>query len=203
MQPRVSINDLYICAGSASLFGALGYDGGPLIHEQRCRYVSCPYREGSWHRPRTALREPYGDFLEAIELCYCCASVVIASGSKFSSFFCGDCRTAVSRLRDALGIAAIPFGRHSLMNGASLSGAGARDPRQLNAFASAVQRSFNRIDRLCTWQRVVVADRVAAMHPDATYVPAAAYAAFAEGNALSKPEMFQQLCGYFEIAVQT
>ena len=202
MRTNVSIDHLYICAGSAGLFGALGYDGGPPIQEQRCRYVDCPYREERWHRPKTELPEPFGDFPEAIELCHCCASAVIPSGSKFSSFFCDDCRAAVMRLTSALGTAAIPLGRHSLMNGVTLAGgAAARDPLRVKSFALAVQHSFNRIDRLWSWQRTVVADHIAAMQLDARCVPASAYLAFTASDALPKRELFRQLCRYFGIEV--
>lgn len=195
---RASAEHLNLCAGSGDLFGPVGYDGAPPIHEQRCRWIACPYRDERWHRPQTGLREPFGDFPTALELCYCCASELISSGSKFSSFFCDPCRAAVTGLKDSVGRTVIPLGRHSIMNGLSLNGPALRDPRIVAAFASATKNSFDRMDRLFTWRRGVLTDHIAAMCQDARHVPAVEYSAFTAIHAAPKAEMFRQLCKYFQ-----
>jgi hypothetical protein len=197
VEQKASAEHLYICTGSGDLFGRLAYGGGPPTHEQRCLWYQCAYREAPWHQPRTDLPEPGGDFPTALELCHCCAGVLIPSGSKFSSFFCEECRAAVQQLRETVGFTVIPFGRHSIMNGMNLSGAAARNPRLLAQFASATQHSFDCMDRLFAWQRGVVADHAAVIRPGAHYVSAPEYLAFVERHGLPKADMFQQLCRFF------
>jgi hypothetical protein len=72
----------------------------------------------------------------------------IRSGSRWSSFYCGECRKMiVERNRSAHGWA-IPLGRHSLLNGISL---GLVEDRQ--RFSDEVGGLFDAIDRLEEWSR--------------------------------------------------
>ena len=57
------------------------------------------------------------DFNLGYETCYCCGLEVITSGSRWSSFFCRDCKKAIRKFNDSVGTCVIPIGRHSLMNG--------------------------------------------------------------------------------------
>jgi hypothetical protein len=193
------MKNLRVCAGSGDLFGLIGYGGAAASYEQRCYWTKCPYRDEAWHRPQSALREPPGDFPAKLELCYCCAAEVIPSGSKFSSFFCEECRAAVHQANIELGRVVIPLGRHSLMNGIALRGGTNCDSSRIAGFADAVNWSFNRIDRLFMWHRGVVSDRVAAMADSARLVAADAYLTYAASYDVTKAEMFGQLCRYFGI----
>jgi len=190
---------LYVCTGSGESFGLLSYEGGPPTHEQRCLNSKCPYREEAWHRPQTDLPHPPGHSPTELELCYCCASEIIQSGPRWSSFFCEPCRVAVVGLKNDLGFPPIPLGRHSIMNGLALTATAARDPRQAAAFVTATRSLFDRSHLLCDWRRVVIADRGAAMHRDTPYVSVPAYLAFSYRHALPKAEMFRQLCRYFGV----
>ncbi len=58
-----------------------------------------------------------------VELCYCCGIEPIKSGSRWSVFFCDECKDCVLSFNRRSGQWIIPIGRHSLMHGASL-GAG-------------------------------------------------------------------------------
>ena len=189
------VRDMCICTGSAGLFGPFSYDGGAPTHEQRCLYQDCEQRLAAWHAARTGLPEPRGDFPEAVELCHCCAQTLIPSGSKFSSFFCDECRVRVVALNGSYGLAVVPLGRHSLMNGWALRGGA--DAPALDVFASGVRGMFSRIDRLLTWQRGLVQDNVAAMGQATPYVAAPEYIAFALEHSLPKAELFRQLCRFF------
>ena len=51
------------------------------------------------------------DINEWIRLCDCCLAVPMRSGSKWSSFFCNNCRPGI-----LAGERGIPIGRHSMMN---------------------------------------------------------------------------------------
>jgi hypothetical protein len=57
------------------------------------------------------------DFNKAYETCYCCGLEVIQTGSRWSTFFCRDCRKAIRKFNDSVGTCVIPLGRHSMMNG--------------------------------------------------------------------------------------
>jgi hypothetical protein len=199
MDLEPSAEDLYVCSGSGELFGLTGPKVGPPTHEQRCRWTADVYRGEPWHEPRTDLPEPAGDFPTAVEFCCCCATELISSGSRFSSFFCAECRAAARQLADSAGFAVIPLGRHTLMNGVCLDGGDAADPQRLTTFTAAAEGFFARVDRLATWQRGIVADHIDAMAPGATHVPATAYLAFVARHGLPKPVLFQQLYRYFGV----
>lgn len=195
----ISLERLYVCGGSAGLFGVIEFDGNPPSFEQLCIANGDPYRKDASHQPRTELPPPTGDCPTAFELCYCCASVVIRTGSKFSRFFCGYCGNAAQALFDRAGSPLIPLGRHSVTNGIGLTGAAANDPDQLAAFVAATKGLAARIDRLKAWQRLVVADHIDSISPGASHVTARAYGAYVEEFAASPPEMFRQLVRYFGI----
>ena len=193
----ISLERLAVCGGSGALLGPLFADGAPFAW-QRCLSRECLYFDAAWHQPDPALREPYGDFPTEVELCHCCASVAIPSGSRFSSFFCAGCNSRAVALNRALGFAAIPIGRHSLMHGITLS---ARDDARFEDAARAFMQSctslWERIDRLDAWRRVVVADRIDAMGAAATgSVALTAYLAFSAAHAPSPEAMFAQLGRY-------
>lgn len=59
----------------------------------------------------------YGDLSHDAHLCKSCLSTVVPSGSRWSAFYCGDCRLAVRLLGQRAGRFVVPFGPHSLMNG--------------------------------------------------------------------------------------
>ena len=50
------------------------------------------------------------DFNKAYETCYCCGLEVLESGSKWSPFFCQDCKKAIFQFNDAVGTCVIPLG---------------------------------------------------------------------------------------------
>jgi hypothetical protein len=57
------------------------------------------------------------DFNLGYETCYCCGLEAITSGSRYSYFFCQDCRKATGDFNDSVGICIIPMGRHHYLNG--------------------------------------------------------------------------------------
>jgi hypothetical protein len=96
------------------------------------------------------------DFNRLVELCYCCGTAAIRSGSRWSPFFCEECKPRVRMLNESLGLpfALIPVGRHSMMNTIvahteSIDG-------ELAEFAVAMRSLFDRIDDLREWQRRIM-----------------------------------------------
>lgn len=192
--PLPDIRRLSVCAGSAALFGPLRYDD-VAVTEQRCRNVECRYRRDRTHRG-TGLREATNDLRMDVELCHCCASTIMTTGSRWSLFYCDPCADRVRKLERDAGCALIPLGRHSAMNGGALSGADAAKPRRRAAFVRATMGIFDRIGRVDDWRRLVVAERIDAIRPGAHSMPAMEYLSWCKRHAPSRPEMFRRLCRY-------
>lgn len=83
------------------------------VTRQRCR---CRRDEGA-----TDATWPGSDFNEHLHLCECCSMVPLLSGSKWSVWFCDDCKPRVVALNGSVGHCVVPIGRHSLMNGVGVS----------------------------------------------------------------------------------
>jgi hypothetical protein len=96
------------------------------------------------------------DYNCAAELCFGCAADVVSSGSRWSVFFCDDCKASVCAYNDAVGRSAIPIGRHSLMNGVSLHAADARKARRVNELAKGLSRLAGGVERLYAHRRARV-----------------------------------------------
>jgi hypothetical protein len=113
-------------------------------HCERTQRCSCEPKEPLW--------KGY-DYNTAIELCHCCAATTVRSGSRWSPFFCDTCKERVLAYNRAAGFAVIPVGRHSIMNGISLSGAEAKAVVAQGAFEAGIANLFERVDRLWKWHR--------------------------------------------------
>jgi hypothetical protein len=55
------------------------------------------------------------DFNEHVHLCECCRTEVVTSGTKWSSFLCGECKARAVAVNERARATIVPFGRHSLM----------------------------------------------------------------------------------------
>jgi len=97
---------------------------------------------------------PGFDFNEVATLCYCCGRELLNSGSKWSVWFCDECKQRAINLRNNVGWFVIPIGRHSLMNGIAGDLAGKTDEEFINAikdFSKKTNTLFDRQDRLVNW----------------------------------------------------
>ena len=79
--------------------------GRPDTEEQRC---NC--------QPAEETRWPYHDFNQRAILCRCCALNVLPSGSRWSPYFCRECRLLVMGVSVWNRQLIFPIGRHSLMH---------------------------------------------------------------------------------------
>jgi hypothetical protein len=78
-----------------------------VVYEQWCPCQRSTAHQAAW---------PGWDFNTYVELCRCCCLEPIKSGSRWSVFFCSECKDRVVALNDEIG-ESIPIGRHSLMHG--------------------------------------------------------------------------------------
>jgi hypothetical protein len=101
---------LRVCCTCGGLFGPVQAKGGQTV-EQRCRCGP----------PDTGPGWPGFDFNSVAELCRCCGQELLRSGSRYSVWFCSDCKEQVRLLNARLRRYAIPLGRHSLHGGFLLS----------------------------------------------------------------------------------
>ena len=109
---------LHVCGPCGSLAGeVLG------LGEQRC---------GCSEGTRGPKWSGY-DFNLVAELCRCCGQVPLKSGSKFSVWFCKDCKEQVGLLHGRLNRYVVPIGRHSFHGGFMLKCGGDKDALALDA----------------------------------------------------------------------
>ena len=77
----------------------------PGLLRQRC---NCDRSEGpKWEK---------SDLDERAHLCECCRLELLPSGSRWSVWFCDECKGQVLELNARLGSYVVPIGRHSLMS---------------------------------------------------------------------------------------
>jgi hypothetical protein len=187
---------MLVCRTCACLFGPFTddwHESVVLRHQDcACQRLSSSGRDQS--------RWPWFDFNRCVELCYCCAGQVIRTGSKWSVFFCEDCCPAIIALNRSYGVAVIPYGRHSLMNGFGISGEDAKHPGKVAVFAAGFNTFVERINRLHNWRRNLVRDYLAAMGESGD-VSAETYLAAALKGSPGKAEIFRQMSAYFGVEV--
>ena len=85
---------------------------------------------------------PRYDFNEAVCLCHCCGAVLLPSGSRWSVWFCEDCKHKIVALNKLAGNCLIPIGRHSTMNGISFQLSADPQPQRLQEFHSSLENFF-------------------------------------------------------------
>lgn len=110
---------------------------------------------GSW----APLWECAGDRLDhqtVAELCRCCAVELLASGSRWSVWFCAECKERVRDLNARVGVCVIPIGRHSIMNGVGLRGDRAHDEDEVAAFVDRMKGFLDTTDRLSDWATEII-----------------------------------------------
>ena len=120
----VSITNFTVCRTCG---GLNGYPEGRDQYPQVCR---C-------HQEKQE-RWPDHDFNEYLTLCWCCQLAVIASGSRWSPFYCPDCRDLARGYNERVGTPVLYMGRHSVMNGVGLWGRDINRPGAIEAFGGAL-----------------------------------------------------------------
>lgn len=133
------------------------------------------------------------DYNCAAELCHCCASTAIRSGSKWSVFFCDPCKRHVVAHNDAAGWAAIPIGRHSLMNGVALNVHSARKRGAREAFVRELPDLFDGMGRLWKYHHAHVRRIVSSIDGSGPTVPVPQYVEHATRSQPSASAAFAAL----------
>lgn len=103
------------------------------------------------------------DYRKIMELCYCCGQELLISGSRWSVFFCDDCKTKVLELNRRFQRAVIPVGRHTLMNGIEIDSDKLNEPEAVQAFHAKANDMIERNKKMNKWNAQIVSDNLKAL----------------------------------------
>ena len=160
------------------------------------QHCGCPRQNPEKPEPRW----PGFDFNKLVELCHCCGLEPVRSGSKFSVWFCEECKERVCRLNAEYQRVVIPLGRHSVHSGLLLTGSQAKDPAEVSYFVHRVREMEESIDRVRKAARASVLLNLQKLGFPLTECVLLWKYLSAPGRAqLDKAEAFQRLCSQFGI----
>jgi hypothetical protein len=140
------------------------------------------------------------DYNCAAELCRCCASRVIRCGSKWSVFFCEECKPHVVAYNGAAGWKVIPIGRHSIMNGVALNTKHARKGSARRAFAQGMSEVFDGVGQLERFHHTQVTRIVSSIDSPGPTVPVPQYIEHATRSLPSGEAVFAALVLGMDVA---
>lgn len=142
----IDIQRLKVCATCAGIYGPWNqrYGNGEFsqIQDQKCKCGKGRTGDPVWAGH---------DFNEIVTLCYCCGQELLSSGSRFSLWFCEECKQLVIGLNTRYLKKIIPIGRHSMMNGYYVKGNDTE--KELDVFVENWNGLVNRMDVLFDWER--------------------------------------------------
>lgn len=131
------------------------------------------------------------DFHRDLELCGLCAGIVIQSGSRWSRLVCGKCLPLAREANNTAGFTMVPVGRHSLVNGITLTTA-TGSPGNPTGFVNGLGGVRAALEDQRAWRRRLVRERVGG-HVDE--VGLRSYLTVAESQGFDRPgllDRFQQ-----------
>lgn len=188
--PEDSFTYQHVCGTCFGLYES----GRPDDLEQRC---AC--------QPQWAERWPRFDFNTRAELCRCCGTEAVHSGSRWSPYFCRTCQQM------AIGVSiwqrrlVFPIGRHTIMNNfvpdsvASTLAARHRCSRELaETVLSAIRVMSTGSDGLERWARIVVARNLERCGLPAGVLLSEYLIAVKSTDGLSRSAAFADLCEFFK-----
>lgn len=100
------------------------------------------------------------DYNEVVTLCHSCGQEVLRSGSKWSVWFCKECKKRVVKFNTKYQQTIIPIGRHSIMAGYQLSGKESVDKNKVKKFVKNLNSLFERIDILEEWLAQIISQNL-------------------------------------------
>jgi hypothetical protein len=149
-------HDLVICHKCLTLYGRLVHilpESADGKRRSGWRYQKCRCMKKEDDKNKTKIRLwPGHDFNTTVEFCHCCSKELINTGSKFSSFYCNDCRELVIRYNKQTEKMSIPLGRHSFMNDIKLTFP--YSDEEGRQFDNDLKYFFKKVDLMWDWQRL-------------------------------------------------
>ncbi len=135
-----NLSSLKLCRKCFELYGPIQLEDRQTV-EQTC-FCDIPKSEEPWVVDGRFVK----DFNQEYEMCYCCGVAAMTSGSRYSSFYCEECKQRIRKVNELVRRCMMPCGRHSIMNGVSIKGESAEDSKAVAAFAAGVNEMNDRID---------------------------------------------------------
>jgi hypothetical protein len=163
----------------------------PYPFEQHC-YCGGP-------RPRGERWTGF-DFNEVITLCYCCGAVLLPSGGRFDTWFCGECTPRMEAINDVRGQYVIPVGRHSILG--SRWSIPTQPKNGENAeFAKTIVNMFDRISELAGYAPRAVVWQCAEQEFSDPRVPLSVYLERLQVTGFHRSHCVMNLCRAMKIPV--
>lgn len=184
---------MHLCTACLKIGGPWREYGDPqrLLLHQVCL---CERQRDAGSDASAPDRWPGFDLNEAVTLCYCCGIELLNSGSKFSQWFCDDCKQRVLRVNEELRFYLIPIGRHSLMAGLRLN-----NRQEIEAFVQRWGGVVERMHLLDQWSLSVRRESVEMLGQGLQTVTLPDYLAFPWDVVQTKLTRFRGLCRFFSI----
>jgi hypothetical protein len=151
------------------------------------------------HPPRPGLLTwPRFDFTRGVDLCHCCGIEPLASGSRYSVWFCDICKPMVRRLNALRRRCIIPLGRHSFHYGWLLGADDLGDPVTMHRFSEASRAAAVATDALADWYRIAVGSNLEAVDAaDGAPTPVIRYWRDV-AHAVNRVDRFEAMCDYLD-----
>ena len=149
----MNCEDAKICSSCLDIYGFIRTD--QAVYYQKCN-PKCP-NGNKMDMPSDEKEQlPWKgfDYNEIVTLCHCCGTELLRSGSRWSVWFCEPCKERVVTLNAEAGVAVIPIGRHSLMNGIGIEGKPSISKKEIKAMAGSLNNMGSRIDCLEEWRKM-------------------------------------------------
>ena len=113
-----------------------------LLQKCQCKSLETSLIEETWKG---------FDFNKKVELCYCCSMELINSGSRWSVFYCDECKDRVRAFNDIVGKVVIPLGRHSVMNSLVIEYKSHDLDVEISKFVTGWNSLVGIIDKIVDW----------------------------------------------------
>lgn len=158
------INFMKICSKCYEIYGfwkkyyseSINYFSPPKDDElyQKCHFACADFNR-KHDMPEKEINQAKWDrhdFNEKVTLCYCCGQELLRSGSRWSVWFCEECKRKVIELNSQFQRTIIPIGRHSLMSGFVIGHDKLHNPEAVEMFLTKVNKMSVRIKQLDNWR---------------------------------------------------
>jgi len=151
----VHYEDMFVCSACGGLYGSWKYEPEiKALYPERARESE---NQDCYCKERRRQKEwPGFDFNEIVTLCYCCGREVLNSGSRWSVWFCENCKERVVVFNTFVQRTIIPIGRHSMMSGYYLKGQDIHEKAEIENYAANVNQLFSGIDHLDKWRKYII-----------------------------------------------
>jgi len=145
---------MFVCFACGRPYGPWKYE--PEVKPTYPESITAEYQNCYCKKRRRQKKWPIFDFNEIVTLCYCCGQEVLKSGSRWSGWFCEDCKESVVVLNTFFQRTIIPIGRHSMMHGYHLKGQDIHDKAKIENYAANVNQLFSGIHHLDKWRKRII-----------------------------------------------